>query len=127
MIDEFTSISVERRGDYHVVRLPDDGLHESDAFEVTVNELRKVAGDMQQPRVVFDMNGVVLVSSPMLGVFIETHKRCSGDGGSVSLAAVSPELHGVLEVTRLTHLIKVFGSVDEAVGQDDVGEVDAAD
>ncbi len=70
-------------------------------------------------KVVVDLSGVTFLDSTGLGVLIAAMKRLrdSDTGGQVQLVVTRPHIQKVLEVTGLTAVFPIFGSLDEALGR----------
>ena len=63
---------------------------------------------------VLDLSALTFVCSHGLGAFIEAYRRCHDRGGVVRVAAPTEPILEILETTRLTQIMPVFASVDQA-------------
>ena len=65
--------------------------------------------------VVVDMSGVNWMNSSGLGMLMAGMTTLRGSGGDLRLAGVSDRVRRPIEVTKLDRVLKIFGSVEEAV------------
>lgn len=66
-------------------------------------------------QVVVDLGGVSFMDSSGLGAPIGTFKRVAERGGDMNLARPQPNVKTVLEITRTNRILRLFGSVEEAL------------
>jgi len=67
-------------------------------------------------RIVADFAGVEYISSAGLRTLLATLKEARQKGGDFRLAAVSPDVHRVLDLSGFTSILKLFADVESAVG-----------
>lgn len=65
--------------------------------------------------VVVDLLGVTFLDSTALGVLVGALKRCRETGGDLPLVITEPRILKVFEITGLTGVFPIYGSVDDAV------------
>jgi anti-sigma B factor antagonist len=70
--------------------------------------------DGGERRVVVDLAGVGFCDSSGLSVLVRVRNRLTGLGGSVTLAAPTPIVQRVLEISGLDEILGTYPSVDEA-------------
>ena len=66
-------------------------------------------------QVVLDLGGVSFMDSSGLGALLANFKRVAERGGDMALARPQPNVKMVLEITRTNRILRVFGSVEEAL------------
>jgi anti-sigma B factor antagonist len=66
-------------------------------------------------KVVLEMGGVDRLDSTGLGLIVRYANSLRQRGGDLRLAAVTPTIMEVLQLTRLDSILKIFSSEDEAV------------
>ncbi len=71
--------------------------------------------DAGRVRIVADLCGVQYTSSAGLRTMLMTLKVCRRQGGDFRLAGVQPAVATVLSMSGFTNLLKIYGSVTEAV------------
>lgn len=80
-------------------------------------ELRQRVGDVlaRCPRLLFDMSQVDFVDSSIIGALVGFLRRTRAVGGDVKLAAMTPDVEMIFEVTRLQRVFSIHPSVGAAV------------
>src|SRR5262245_54334903 len=84
---------------------------------LTAGELQTaMAGAVQkgQTRLVADFSGVEYTSSAGLRVILATVKELRQKGGDLRIAGARPNVLRVLEVSGLTHILKLFPDAETA-------------
>jgi anti-anti-sigma factor len=105
--------SVERRGDVVIVRTSGsvDGL--------TADDLQRVfAGEVEagHHKLVADYGAVDYTSSAGLRVLLATLKQARSRGGDLRVAGPHADVRKVLDLSGFTGILKVFETVEDAVG-----------
>ena len=75
--------------------------------------LYRLVDERAQRKIVLDFSQVRFLSSQMLGVLINLHKKAEQINGAVILCGLHPELGKVFKITRLDKLLK-FAKDEEA-------------
>ena len=86
---------------------------------VTADELHQVlSGELaaNHHSLVADFGEVEYMSSAGLRVLLATLKHARSRGGDLRLAALNPDVRKVLELSGFTRILRVFDTVDAAVG-----------
>lgn len=106
------NINVETADSTKIFHL--DGRLEAATSEALKEALRKEikAGTKQ---FVFDLAGVAFVDSSGLGALVAALRSVNKDGGDIRLAALTPEVQTIFELTRLHRLFEIFDSPQLAV------------
>lgn len=84
-----------------------------EALEATVGE---AAG-----RVVVDFGGLTFCDSTGLNLLLRSQTAAEEAGGSVVLAAVSPMVARMLEITGVQEVFRIYDTVEEALADQDHG------
>jgi anti-anti-sigma factor len=66
-------------------------------------------------RIVLDLAEATFADSAGLGMLVALNRRIRRQGGDLRLAAPSPEVRTVLELTRLHRLFEIYDDVRDAV------------
>jgi anti-sigma B factor antagonist len=69
----------------------------------------------RQLRILFNLAGVPYIDSPGLGEIVSSYTTVVRRGGTLKLCRVSRRLRALLETTRLSGVIEVFDSEEEAI------------
>jgi anti-anti-sigma factor len=67
------------------------------------------------PACVLDMKAVDYISSVGLRVLMIAHKQTQAQGGRLTIAALTPLVREVFEISRFDKVFEVFASVEEAL------------
>ena len=104
--------SVEQRGGVVTVHIAGsvDGLTAEPLQQVFAHELE--AG---HHHLVADFVAVDYTSSAGLRVLLATVKQARSGGGDLRLAGTNPDVKKVLDLSGFTGILKLFGTVDDAV------------
>ncbi|QYZ80231.1 anti-sigma factor antagonist [Methanofollis formosanus] len=82
----------------------------------TLQETLAPLVDDGQKKVLVDMAGLDYISSSGLRVLLATHKALQKQGGSVALAALTPFVQEVFEISGFLRIFSVYEDVDGAMG-----------
>lgn len=110
----------EIKGDVLLLTLEGElmGGEESKRLEERVTQ----AIQDETTNVVLDMIDVKWMNSSGLGKLMASLTTIRGTGGDIRLTNVSDRVRRPIEVTKLDSVIKMYGSVDEAVKSYSMGE-----
>ena len=64
---------------------------------------------------VFDMSRVEFIDSSVIGALVGFMRKARDAGGDVKLAALTPDIETIFELTRLQKVFQIHDSVEEAV------------
>lgn len=104
--------SVDIREGVTVVSLSGD-LDVSDALSLR-EMLGRAQGDGANP-VLLDLADVGFIDSSGVGLLVSAHRRATVAGGQFALAALTPTVTRVLELTRTDRMLMVLPTVDAGV------------
>ena len=110
--DIFLNVNIERVDDVAVVHLEGE-VHVPGADVLRDHLLTLVAEEL--PVIVLDLGSVAFIGSAGLGAIVLAHIKGRAYQGELRLVDPQPKVQRALDITRLTKLFKVFGSVDEAI------------
>lgn len=104
------AIDVSNRGSATVLALAGDiDIHTAPALREQLANL-----EADGAAVVVDLAGVNFLDSSALGALVAAHRTLSDTGGSLRLAAPKAHVRKVFLITRLTEVIPLYESVEEA-------------
>jgi anti-sigma B factor antagonist len=105
------SVQVEEKGDVAVVAVAGElDISTSPELRDRLVEL----GGGQATRLVIDLEGVEFLDSTGLGVLVGALKRMRSKEGELVLVCTNPRILKVFEITALTEVFTIVGSLDEA-------------
>ena len=96
-----------------VVGFQSQSILDSVEVETIGQRLYRLVDEQAQRKIVLDFGQVRLLSSQMLGVLINLHKKAEKINGALILCGLRPELGKVFKITRLDKLLK-FAKDEEA-------------
>jgi anti-sigma B factor antagonist len=70
-----------------------------------------------QDRILLDLAGVEYISSVGLRVLMLASKQAKGQGGSIGVAALQPDVKEIFDISRFTMVLDVFPSVREGLAR----------
>ena len=107
------NIVIEHRGDVDVLRLP-VRLMLANAPALRAAMLAHVESGAR--RIVLDLSAVEFADSSGLSAVLACVTAIRRAGGDIVLAAPSPRVRALIELTRLDEVLDVRGTVHEAIG-----------
>jgi anti-sigma B factor antagonist len=66
-------------------------------------------------RLVIELSGVGFLDSTGLGVIVGILKRTRTHGGELALAGAEPQVRKVFEITRMSDILPIHDTVDDAI------------
>jgi len=80
------------------------------------SELLELA-DQSGGKMLLDFQGVMFMSSSMIGRVVILNKKCKADNIELTMCNVAPSVLEVFEITRLDKIFTICDSVDDALAQ----------
>jgi len=74
------------------------------------------AAEQSRWRIVVDLSVVTLLSSMGLGGLVTLNKQCREHGGALVICGLTPEIAGLLKLTRLDKMLQIMPERIGAVG-----------
>jgi anti-sigma B factor antagonist len=71
--------------------------------------------DSGSREIVVDLTNVDFLDSSALGALVGVHKHVAASGGTLKVVCSHPKIERIFAITRLTEVIPVFVTLDEAV------------
>jgi anti-sigma B factor antagonist len=105
-------LSVDTRDDVVIVT-PSGRIAEVEAHQLEKELL--VVLEQGARILVIDLAETSFVTSACLGALMMAHKQARKVGGGLRVARPQPLVRQILEITKLTKLFGLYGSVDEAI------------
>ncbi len=110
------AIACEMIDDVMVVSLLSPDLKEEETVSPVRYELRSLLEEEKVPsRVVIDMGNTRYLSSRAVGVLLAHYQGLERVGSTMRVCGVSKEIKPVLDQMRLSMLIDIYPSVEEAI------------
>jgi anti-sigma B factor antagonist len=115
---EQTSLSpmdIEHVGSVTIVRFVDRLILTGTTAEAVSEELCRLTEREGRCRLILNFGNVRSLTSLMLGKLITLHKNVQAVGGRLAVCTLSPDLHEIFEVTRLTQYLDIYADEHEAL------------
>ena len=109
-------LKLERRKREDLLILDLEGDLDSRSAGVAKEEVR-VAIEGGNHRILFNLEGVLYIDSAGLGTLVSALKATKEHAGGVYIAAMTPQVRMVIELTRLDKVLPVFDTVDQAISR----------
>jgi anti-sigma B factor antagonist len=104
-MDQYRRIQAAKKGDIHMVLLKDAKILDNTALDEIRTELLQLVGNVPAPDVLLDFANVEFMSSAMLGLLGQIHRKVGAAKGRLKMCGIRPE---ILTVFKLTNLDKLF-------------------
>lgn len=114
MSDE-SPITVDSVGGVTVATIRDASVIDPMYVEDLRTELGELVRNPETKSIVLDMSRVEHLSSAALGALITTHESCRENEGKLILTGLCESIRKLLTITKLTGLLNVAESLDDAV------------
>jgi anti-sigma B factor antagonist len=101
----------EHGNDIYIVKMKLAEVHTLDVPELK-EKLQQTIISKGIKRMVIDLANVKMITSSGIGIFLNINQSLKS---GLRLASPNPEVQKVLELTKVTSVIKVFSTVDAAV------------
>ncbi len=98
-----------------VAKVSNPKLLDADSLDSFRSTLINLDSDCQPQKLVIDFTETLMLSSSALGILMELYRRMNGQGRTLSVCGLSPEMVQVFELTQLTRCIPVFPTDHEAL------------
>lgn len=105
---------VSKIGAVTVVAFRED-LADPAKIETFNTQIRKLIGEMPEPRLVIDMDKVTVMSSRFLGVLMSIHMDTSRRSGKFRVTGVRAHLRNTFTIMRLDQILTIMPTIDDAV------------
>lgn len=102
-------IETRSLGEVIILALP--ALLDAEALQLAIQE-QVEAGHRQ---VVLNLEAVTFIESSGLGALVAAFKYCEAHGGKLGFYGIQPQVRQLLDLTKLSRVLKVFHSESEAL------------
>ena len=104
-----------RQGNVTVVRFGEHRILDELAVKTIGDELNEIADHKDCRNLVLNFASVVGLSSLMLGKLLMLQKKMASKPGTLTLCEIEPEVQEVFAVTKLSHILDIRESEDDAI------------
>lgn len=71
--------------------------------------------DNAQGKMLLNFDGVIFMSSSMIGKIVKLSKKCGASNTVVKLCSIGPSIKEVFEITRINRLLSIYETEEEAL------------
>ena len=114
-MDAFRRILTGKKGDVHMVAFKDSKILDDVVLDEIRQELAQVIGKASGPDMLLDFANVEFMSSAMLGLLGQLHRKISAGHGRLKMCGIRPEIMQVFKITSLDKLFSIHKDAPTAL------------
>jgi anti-sigma B factor antagonist len=107
-------ISIEYAENATIVTFTDERILEEIDIQVLQESIISIIDQAEKMNLILDFRNVRLLSSAVLGLLIRISKKIYEEGGELRLCNISPKIHEIFKITRLTKIFDIYPDVESA-------------
>ena len=104
-MEAFRRIQTAKQGTIHMVAFKDSKILDDTTLDEIKREINTLLGQAVGPDVLLDFSNVEFMSSAMLGLLGQVHRKIAAGKGRLRMCGIRPE---IMQVFKLTSLDKLF-------------------
>ena len=109
-------IHSQQKDDAVIAKFTSQKLYDDKVIAQIGSELLELA-DQAEGKMLLDFEGVMFMSSSMIGRVVKLNKKCKADNIDLAMCNVPPTIMEVFEVTRLNKVFTICDTVEDALAQ----------
>ncbi len=106
-MDQFRRIQPVKKGNVHIVVFKDKKILDDTVLDEIKTEVNRLMGNAAGPDMLLDFTNVEFMSSAMLGLLGQLHRKISAGQGRLKMCGIRPEIFQVFKLTNLDKLFKI--------------------
>ena len=114
-MDQFRRIQTGKTGDIHLVQFKDKKILDDTVLDEIRTEVTQLIGKASGPDVLLDFSNVEFMSSAMLGLLGQLHRKISSGHGRLKMCSIRPEILTVFKITNLDKLFSIHKDAEAAL------------
>ncbi len=114
-MDQFRRIQTGKKGDIFMVLFKDKKILDDTMLDEIRTELAQLLGKASGPDVLLDFSQVEFMSSAMLGLLGQLHRKISSGQGRLKMCGIRPEIFQVFKLTNLDKLFSIHKDAPTAL------------
>ena len=114
-MDQFRRIQTGKTGDIHLVQFKDKKILDDTVLDEIRTEVTQLIGKASGPDVLLDFSNVEFMSSAMLGLLGQLHRKISSGHGRLKMCSIRPEILTVFKITNLDKLFSIHKDAPTAL------------
>ena len=114
-MDAYRRIQTGKTGDVHLVVFKDKKILDDTTLDEIKKEIAALLGKATGPDVLLDFGNVEFMSSAMLGLLGQLHRKISSGHGRLKMCGIRPEILTVFKITNLDKLFSIHKDAPTAL------------
>jgi len=114
-MDQYRRIQAAKKGDIHIVLFKDKKILDDTVLDEIKVEINKLMGSAAGPDMLLDFSNVEFMSSAMLGLLGQLHRKISTGHGRLKMCGIRPEILTVFKITNLDKLFSIHKDAPTAL------------
>ncbi len=114
-MDQFRRIQTGKKDNVHMVLFKDKKILDDAVLDEIRAELAQLIGKAAGPDVLLDFSNVEFMSSAMLGLLGQLHRKISAGHGRLKMCGIRPEIFQVFKLTNLDKLFSIHKDAPAAL------------
>ena len=114
-MDQFRRIQTGKKDAVHMVLFKDKKILDDAVLDEIRAELAQLLGKASGPDVLLDFSNVEFMSSAMLGLLGQLHRKISTGHGRLRMCGIRPEIFQVFKLTNLDKLFSIHKDAPAAL------------
>lgn len=114
-MDQFRRIQTGKKDNVHMVLFKDKKILDDAVLDEIRAELAQLIGKASGPDVLLDFSNVEFMSSAMLGLLGQLHRKISTGHGRLRMCGIRPEIFQVFKLTNLDKLFSIHKDAPAAL------------
>ena len=114
-MEAFRRIQTAKKGDIHMVAFKDAKILDDVVLDEIRQELTQLVGKSSGPDVLLDFANVEFMSSAMLGLLGQLHRKVTAGQGRLKMCGIRPEIMQVFKITSLDKLFSIHKDAPAAL------------
>ncbi len=115
MDQEPKRITVDRKGEYTVIRFKDTDILDQVNIHEMGKEMYAVVESSPGISLIVDFQGVQYLSSSALGKLITLKRKIEEVAGTLKMCRIKPEIMEVFRITKLDTIFNIYRDLDAAM------------
>jgi len=107
-MDQYRRIQTGKKDNIHIVLFKDKKILDDTVLDEIKTEINRLIGNAAGPDMLLDFANVEFMSSAMLGLLGQLHRKIGQGHGRLKMCGIRPEIFQVFKLTNLDKLFKIF-------------------
>ena len=114
-MDQYRRIQTAKKDDIHIVLFKDKKILDDTVLDEIKTEINRLMGNASGPDMLLDFSNVEFMSSAMLGLLGQMHRKISTGHGRLKMCSIRPEIFQVFKLTNLDKLFSIHKDAPTAL------------